>query len=66
MFLTECDPSRFSAGDFVEVEIVGARQYDFVARPVLDTAEIEATGTGLASARRFGRRIGLNRMATVI
>ena len=33
--LTECDPSSFRAGDFVEVELVGARGYDFIARPVL-------------------------------
>ena len=32
--LTECDPSAFRAGDFVEVELVGAREYDLVARPV--------------------------------
>jgi ribosomal protein S12 methylthiotransferase len=31
--LTECDPSRLRSGDFVEVEIVGARDYDLVARP---------------------------------
>src|SRR5262245_1203866 len=33
VFLTECDPSAFRAGDFVEVEIVGARDYDLIARP---------------------------------
>jgi len=33
--LTECDPSAFRAGDFVEVELVGARDYDFMARPVV-------------------------------
>src|SRR5262249_25891217 len=32
--LTECDPSQFRSGDFVEVEIVGARAYDLIARPV--------------------------------
>jgi ribosomal protein S12 methylthiotransferase len=35
VFLTECDPSAFKPGDFAEVEIVGARDYDLVARPVL-------------------------------
>jgi ribosomal protein S12 methylthiotransferase len=30
--LTECDPSALRAGDFVDVELVGARDYDFVAR----------------------------------
>jgi ribosomal protein S12 methylthiotransferase len=34
VYLTECDPSRFRAGDFAEVEIVGARDYDLIARPV--------------------------------
>jgi ribosomal protein S12 methylthiotransferase len=36
VFLTECDPSRFRSGDFVEVEIVGTREYDLIARPVND------------------------------
>jgi ribosomal protein S12 methylthiotransferase len=31
--LTECDPSMFKAGDFIDVELVGARDYDFIARP---------------------------------
>jgi ribosomal protein S12 methylthiotransferase len=35
VYLTECDPSAFRSGDFAEVEIVGARGYDLVARPVL-------------------------------
>jgi ribosomal protein S12 methylthiotransferase len=34
VYLTECDPSAFRAGDFAEVEIVGAREYDLIARPV--------------------------------
>jgi ribosomal protein S12 methylthiotransferase len=34
VYLTECDPSSFRAGDFAEVEIVGAREYDLIARPV--------------------------------
>jgi ribosomal protein S12 methylthiotransferase len=34
VYLTDCDPSAYRAGDFVEVEIVGARDYDLVARPV--------------------------------
>jgi ribosomal protein S12 methylthiotransferase len=33
VYLTECDPSRYRAGEFAEVEIVGARQYDLIARP---------------------------------
>jgi ribosomal protein S12 methylthiotransferase len=35
VYLTECDPSSFRAGDFVEVEIVGAKDYDLVARPLV-------------------------------
>jgi ribosomal protein S12 methylthiotransferase len=33
VFLTECDPSSFRPGDIAEVEIVGARGYDLLARP---------------------------------
>jgi ribosomal protein S12 methylthiotransferase len=36
VYLTECDPSRFRTGDFVEVEIIGARDYDLLARPATD------------------------------
>ena len=32
VYLTDCDPSSFRPGDFVEVEIVGARDYDLIAR----------------------------------
>jgi ribosomal protein S12 methylthiotransferase len=35
VYLSECDPSAFRGGDFVEVEIVEARGYDLVARPVI-------------------------------
>ena len=34
VYLTECDPSQFTSGDFTDVEIVGARDYDLIARPV--------------------------------
>ena len=34
VYLTECDPSSLRAGDFAEVEIVGAKDYDLVARPL--------------------------------
>jgi ribosomal protein S12 methylthiotransferase len=33
VYLTDCDPSEFSAGQFLRAEIVGARDYDLVARP---------------------------------
>jgi ribosomal protein S12 methylthiotransferase len=35
VFLTECDPSSFRPGDLAMVEIVGARGYDLIGRPVL-------------------------------
>ena len=35
VFLTECDPSSFVAGQFLDAQIVGARDYDLVARPML-------------------------------
>jgi ribosomal protein S12 methylthiotransferase len=34
VYLTDCDPSVFPSGGFVDVEIVGAEGYDLVARPV--------------------------------
>jgi ribosomal protein S12 methylthiotransferase len=34
VYLTDCDPSAFAKGAFVDVEIVGAQDYDLVARPV--------------------------------
>jgi ribosomal protein S12 methylthiotransferase len=33
VYLTECDPSDYAPGQFAEVEIVGARAYDLIARP---------------------------------
>jgi ribosomal protein S12 methylthiotransferase len=35
VYLTECDPSSLQAGDFAEVEIIGAKDYDLVARPLV-------------------------------
>jgi ribosomal protein S12 methylthiotransferase len=34
VYLTECDPATLPAGTLLEVEIVGARGYDLVARPL--------------------------------
>jgi ribosomal protein S12 methylthiotransferase len=40
VYLTEADPETLRPGQFLEVEIVGARGYDLVARPLdLGTAE---------------------------
>jgi hypothetical protein len=34
VYLTDCDPSELSAGQFLWAEIVGARDYDLLARPL--------------------------------
>ncbi|MEO8681146.1 MAG: 30S ribosomal protein S12 methylthiotransferase RimO [Vicinamibacterales bacterium] len=34
VYLTDCDPSDFPGGTFLDVEIVGAEGYDLVARPL--------------------------------
>ncbi len=34
VYLTECDPSLYAKGSFIDVEIVGSQDYDLVARPV--------------------------------
>jgi ribosomal protein S12 methylthiotransferase len=40
VYLTECDPSLLSAGQFIEAEITGSRDYDLVARPVAVTQPV--------------------------
>jgi ribosomal protein S12 methylthiotransferase len=35
VYLTDCDPSSYRPGDLTDVEIVGARDYDLIGRPVL-------------------------------
>ena len=35
VYLTECDPSLFPKGSFIDVEIVGAQDYDLIGRPIL-------------------------------
>jgi len=34
VYLTDCDPSDFTAGQFITAEIVGSREYDLLAAPV--------------------------------
>ena len=34
VYLTDCDPSAIAKGAFLEAEIVGAQEYDLVARPL--------------------------------
>jgi ribosomal protein S12 methylthiotransferase len=38
VYLTDCDPSQYSAGQFVEADIVGSRGYDLLARPLSVTS----------------------------
>jgi ribosomal protein S12 methylthiotransferase len=35
VFLTECDPAELATGSIVQAQIVAAREYDLVARPLL-------------------------------
>jgi ribosomal protein S12 methylthiotransferase len=34
VYLTDCDPSVTRAGQFMDVEIVGSKEYDLIARPI--------------------------------
>ena len=34
VYLTDCDPSEFPKGAFIDVEIVGSQDYDLIARPI--------------------------------
>ncbi len=34
VYLTGCDPAAFASGQFIDVEIVAAREYDLVATPI--------------------------------
>jgi ribosomal protein S12 methylthiotransferase len=34
VYLTDCDPSEIAKGSFIDVEIVGAQEYDLIARPL--------------------------------
>jgi ribosomal protein S12 methylthiotransferase len=44
VYLAECDPSAYRGGDFVEVEIIGARDYDLIARPTDHAPEYRPSG----------------------
>jgi ribosomal protein S12 methylthiotransferase len=35
VYLTDCDPSTLTPGEFIQAEIVGSRDYDLVARPLV-------------------------------
>ena len=44
VYFTEADPSGFRTGGFVEAELVGSQDYDFIARPVpSDTVRLHRT-----------------------
>lgn len=34
VYLTDCDPSAYRPGDFLDADVVGARDYDLLVRPV--------------------------------
>ena len=36
VYLTDCDPSAFEAGDLIRARIVTARGYDLVAAPLIN------------------------------
>jgi ribosomal protein S12 methylthiotransferase len=40
VYLTNCDPSDWSPGQFLDVEITGSREYDLVARPLAVTVAV--------------------------
>jgi ribosomal protein S12 methylthiotransferase len=39
VYLTECDPSLLSPGQFITAEIVGSQGYDLLVRPALADAD---------------------------
>jgi ribosomal protein S12 methylthiotransferase len=44
VYLTEVDPSAVTAGHFLDVEILGAREYDLIARPLSQEARSDQPG----------------------
>ncbi len=38
VYLTDCDPSEYAPGLFIDAEIVGSRGYDLLARPLATTS----------------------------
>jgi ribosomal protein S12 methylthiotransferase len=49
VFLTECDPATLRPGDFVDVEIVGAHEYDLLARPSVSGHPVGGSFGGLSA-----------------
>ena len=57
VYLTDCDPSAFQAGEFAEMEIVGAHDYDLIARPAIpasDPGPQSAPASAAASSLSLG------------
>jgi ribosomal protein S12 methylthiotransferase len=40
VYLTDCDPSELTPGEFIRAEIVGSRDYDLIARPAGSLAAV--------------------------
>jgi ribosomal protein S12 methylthiotransferase len=61
VYLTDCDPAEVSAGDFLDVEIIGADGYDLLARPLgavtrsADPAGVHLPAKGGPSRKRAVR-----------
>jgi ribosomal protein S12 methylthiotransferase len=43
VYLPDCDPSEFAAGQFITAEIVGSREYDLLAAPLTVASVCDAT-----------------------
>jgi len=52
VFLTDCDPDDYAAGELIQARIVGARGYDLIAAPVVPAATA-APGSSLSGTRHF-------------
>ena len=48
VYLTECNPSEVAPGTFLDVEIVGGRAYDLLARPISESGEARGGDSTLA------------------
>ncbi len=40
VYLTDCDPTEVATGQFLEGEVVGARDYDLVVRPLMGASVV--------------------------
>jgi ribosomal protein S12 methylthiotransferase len=58
VYLTDCDPSDFSAGQFITAEIVGSRDYDLLAAPVnVASPATRQADRGRAASRKRTARV---------